>query len=298
MILPHRSLRIALQHAINTHELTKVMARLPRNSAVLASGIHNRLVGKLPDHFIWLIVQLIRLSFASSRLPAAWKRAIIAMLLKFETELHEPSNYRPISLLGCLGKLCERVVHGCLYDHLEAPHQWVFHNHISPFSTYAQRKRIVKRTPRLEKWLGRNRLEMNVSKTYIYTILTRSNKMVHAFTKTCKALIGSGLDYLALIVPCLSEPLRVSLQAIHNKTMHIIYKKSYDNHLDEFGQLSGCSHATSSFTRLPYAHIAAATRHINPLLLSLIRDFNSQNDAQKQSNTINSLQNSFSHTHI
>ena len=90
------------------------------NSAASASGIHNKLLRKMPEHFIWLVVHLINLSQASSRLPSAWKHAIIVMLPKTKVNLHDPSNYRPISLLCCLGKLCERVVKGRLYGHLEA----------------------------------------------------------------------------------------------------------------------------------------------------------------------------------
>ena len=105
---------------VTTAELKKLIARLPMNSAAGASGIHNMLLRKLPDHFIWLVVHLINLSLASSRLPEAWKHAVIFMLPKTKVNLHDPSNYRPISLLCCLGKLCEREVQARLYSHLEA----------------------------------------------------------------------------------------------------------------------------------------------------------------------------------
>ena len=105
---------------VTTAELKKHIARLPINSAAGASGIHNMLLRKLPEHFIWLVVHLVNLSLASSSLQVAWKHAVIVMLPKTKVDLHEPSNYRPISLLCCLGKLCERVVQGRLYSHLEA----------------------------------------------------------------------------------------------------------------------------------------------------------------------------------
>ena len=104
---------------VTTKELKKHIARLPKNSAAGASGIHNMMLRKLPDDFMWLIVHLTNLSLASSQLPTAWKQAIIIMLPKSKSNLHEPSNFRPISLLCCLGKLCERVVQGRLYSHLE-----------------------------------------------------------------------------------------------------------------------------------------------------------------------------------
>ena len=453
---------------VTTVELKKHIARLPMNSAAGASGIHNMLLRKLPDHFIWLVVHLINLSLASSRLPSAWKHAIIIMLPKTKVNLHDPTNYRPISLLCCLGKLCERVVQGRLYGHLEAggwltPQQsgfrrfrratdnilfltqkvqenlnkrkkvccfffdikkafdnvwhagllwklvcsdvpaylllWtaafladrvfqvrvnsalshrgqisagvpqgavlsptlfnVFINDIplegtpslsystlyaddlATYFTYttddtpALRMRITRHIKRLEEWLARNRLEMNVSKT-CYTVFTRSPKAkknydfrmnglpIHhdpqpkflgiimderanfdaqvehirskcstrlnviriiahkswklstrALTNTYKALIGSVLDYSALIAPCLSEVHMKSLQAIQNKALRVIHKRPFDSHSDELCQLSGCPLVSSRLSQLAHIHVAAA-QHFNPLISSLIRDYRSQ----------------------
>ena len=461
---------------VTTAELRKHIARLPMNSAAGASGIHNKLLRKMPEHFIWLVVHLINFSLASSRLPAAWKHAIIVMLPKTKVNLHDPSNYRPISLLCCLGKLCERVVQGRLYGHLEAggwltPQQsgfrrfrraadnilfltqkvqenlnknkkvccfffdikkafdnvwhagllwklvcsdvpaylllWtvaflpervfqvrvnaalshhgqisagvpqgavlsptlfnVFINDIplegtpslsystlyaddlASYFTYttddtpALRIRIAKHIKRLEEWLGRNRLEMNVSKT-CYTIFTRSTKAkkdydfkmngspIHhdsqpkflgiimdertnfeaqvdhirskcssrlnviriiahkswklntrALINTYKALIGSVLDYSALIAPCLSELHMKSLQAIQNKALRIIHKKPYDSHSDELCQLSGCPLVASRLVQLAHTHVAVS-QHSNPLISSLIRDYNLQISSIRRNN--------------
>ena len=52
--------------------------------------------------------------------PQTWKKAIVMPLYK-KDEKHFPSNYRPISLLSCVGKVFERIIfkniHNFLLDH-------------------------------------------------------------------------------------------------------------------------------------------------------------------------------------
>lgn len=52
---------------------------------------------------------------SSSSFPSAWKLANVCPIFK-KSDPSKPSNYRPISLLSCLGKLMERCVHKYLYN--------------------------------------------------------------------------------------------------------------------------------------------------------------------------------------
>ena len=81
----------------------------------------------LPDTFIANIALLVNTSLATSSIPATWKCATVIMLPKTKKNLHDPSNYRPISLLCCLGKLCERVVQCRIYMHLETNNSFIPH---------------------------------------------------------------------------------------------------------------------------------------------------------------------------
>ena len=47
---------------------------------------------------------------SQSIFPTAWKRANVTPIYK-KADPSLPSNYRPVSLLSCLGKLIERCVH-------------------------------------------------------------------------------------------------------------------------------------------------------------------------------------------
>ena len=52
-----------------------------------------------------------------SLFPSAWKRANVTPIFK-KGDPSEPSNYRPVSLLSCIGKVMERCIHKYLYNFL------------------------------------------------------------------------------------------------------------------------------------------------------------------------------------
>lgn len=53
----------------------------------------------------------------NSSFPTAWKRANVTPIYK-KADPSQPSNYRPVSLLSCLGKLMERCIHKHLYNYV------------------------------------------------------------------------------------------------------------------------------------------------------------------------------------
>lgn len=68
------------------------------------------------------LLHLFNLSYASQTLPSARKKAIIAPIPK----TGEGTQYRPISLLSCLGKTMERVLYARLEWKLRALHLHLF----------------------------------------------------------------------------------------------------------------------------------------------------------------------------
>ena len=59
----------------------------------------------------------MNISFNEGIFPEAWKVAnVIPIFKKGDKSL--PSNYRPVALLSCLGKLQERIVFKNLYNFL------------------------------------------------------------------------------------------------------------------------------------------------------------------------------------
>ena len=57
---------------------------------------------------------LFNRSFANGVLPSAWKDALVVPVYK-RGDRSQLTNYRPISLLSTVGKVCERVVYNKLY---------------------------------------------------------------------------------------------------------------------------------------------------------------------------------------
>ena len=63
--------------------------------------------------------------FTTGIFPSAWKTGKVIPVVK-KGSCHEPANYRPISLLPCLSKVCESI----FYDHL--------YRHVLPFMSPVQ----------------------------------------------------------------------------------------------------------------------------------------------------------------
>ena len=53
-------------------------------------------------------------------IPKAWKSATITIIPKKESNSNYLTDYRPISLLSCIGKLVERLIRNRLYFFLES----------------------------------------------------------------------------------------------------------------------------------------------------------------------------------
>ena len=70
-----------------------------------------------PDKIAKPLLIIFNESSQQSKYPSNWKSAIfISMVKKGDTSL--PSNYRPISLISCVGKLIERIIYKHAYNHL------------------------------------------------------------------------------------------------------------------------------------------------------------------------------------
>ena len=103
---------------VSLAELSVVIKKLKVGSSPGEDNIHNLFLKNLPTGALEKLLELVNLSLAEG-LPDAWKTASITMIPKKENNSNSPSDYRPISLTSCVGKLTERVVKGRLYKFLE-----------------------------------------------------------------------------------------------------------------------------------------------------------------------------------
>ena len=108
-----------LTSSVELFEVKAAIKKLRNTSAPGPTGIHNRMLRQLSDDFLLLLVQLLNLTLEQHTFPSLWKHARVSMLFKGKGRRDDPSNYRPISVTCCLGKLAERVIHHRIYTALE-----------------------------------------------------------------------------------------------------------------------------------------------------------------------------------
>ncbi|NQY31272.1 MAG: RNA-directed DNA polymerase, partial [Flavobacteriaceae bacterium] len=96
------------------HELEKALQKLKLNAAG-SDRVNNWFLKNLPSDILKILLFIYNKSWKQSHFPVKWKIASIIPILKAGKDPTNPKNYRPISLLSCLGKLMERLVYNRLY---------------------------------------------------------------------------------------------------------------------------------------------------------------------------------------
>ena len=71
------------------------------------NGIPNRALKHLPMRAVLLLVQIFNPILCTHHFPPVWKHARVISILKPGKDPAQLSSYRPISLLGTIGKLFE-----------------------------------------------------------------------------------------------------------------------------------------------------------------------------------------------
>ena len=94
---------------ITIKEVKSIIKQLP-NSSTGPDNIHNRCLKNHTDLLVKHLTTLFNVILEIGYIPNMWKKANIILLLKPKKDKQQPSSYRPISLLSCLGKLLEKIV--------------------------------------------------------------------------------------------------------------------------------------------------------------------------------------------
>lgn len=81
-----------------------------RNSSTGPDNVFNRCLKNYTESLIKHLAKLFNQVLVVGYIPNAWKTAYIILLLKPSKDKQQPSSYRPISLLSCLGKLLEKII--------------------------------------------------------------------------------------------------------------------------------------------------------------------------------------------
>ena len=102
---------------ISTNDLATEVRDLRPSTSCGVDGLTARLIKQAGPTILQPLLHVINLSIRLGIFPDSWKTGCITPLFK-EGDATDPSNYRPISILPCMGKLLERIIHTQLYAYV------------------------------------------------------------------------------------------------------------------------------------------------------------------------------------
>lgn len=102
-------------------ELNKAERALKKKIAPGLDGVTNEAIKMVAERQPNTLLTLFNQCIAERRFPDVWKEARLILLKKGDKSDDDPSSYRPICLLDCLGKLLEKILDNRIRQFLEEP---------------------------------------------------------------------------------------------------------------------------------------------------------------------------------
>ena len=108
---------------VSSAHVTLLIKALNPKKAAGPDKINHRLIKLLEGSLSTILSEIFTLSLRAGYIPKAWKQASVLVIKKPNKIASDPGNYRPISLLNCLGKLLETIVTSQLKSWAESNHK-------------------------------------------------------------------------------------------------------------------------------------------------------------------------------
>ncbi len=102
---------------VTEHDITDIILKLNVHKASGPDEFSHRMLKETATTICKPLCMLFNRSLLEGDYPSKWKKANVMPLFK-KGDRDQPSNYRPISLISCIGKVLERVVFKHVYNHL------------------------------------------------------------------------------------------------------------------------------------------------------------------------------------
>ena len=99
-----------LNSTLKISELNSAIRNLKPKKAPGPDGVSNDVLKHLGPIARKTLLEIFNCSWNKGLVPEVWKTAHLVPVLKKGKDKTNPSSYRPISLLSCVGKLMERVI--------------------------------------------------------------------------------------------------------------------------------------------------------------------------------------------
>jgi len=117
---PDVNLQHNLDVDITADEITKCINNLNCGKASGPDSVLNEYIKHSSSLFMPVYVKLFNRILSSGTLPESWLRGTIIPIYKNKGDIKQPENYRPITLLSCLGKLFTSIVNQRLTEYIES----------------------------------------------------------------------------------------------------------------------------------------------------------------------------------
>ena len=103
--------------SISTQEIKILLKNVDVSKACGYDGIGNKILKICADNITNPLCHIINESLSQGVFPSMWKFANVIPIFK-KNDRQDKLNYRPVSLLTCLSKICEKIVFIRLYNFL------------------------------------------------------------------------------------------------------------------------------------------------------------------------------------
>ena len=125
-------------------EVLKHLRNVDISKACGPDNITNKMLKMSAESLSHPLSKLINKIFSTHQYPTIWKFGTIVPIHKKDKKC-DPTNYRPVTLLSAVSKICEKVVFDRMFDHIKI-HDLLYHKQsgfVSGHSTHDQLMAIV-----------------------------------------------------------------------------------------------------------------------------------------------------------
>ena len=109
----------ALNNPINQHEISAAIKALKLNKSSGIDEIINEYIISTKHLMLPIYVKLFNIILNSGIVPSDWIKGNIIPIYKNKETKTDPANYRPITLVSCIGKVFTSIINKRLSTYLE-----------------------------------------------------------------------------------------------------------------------------------------------------------------------------------
>lgn len=117
--MSNEELNNEINQLISENEVTNAIKQLHNNKSSGEDNIKNEHIKFTADKMIPIYTKLFNIIFDTAIIPESWSVGVIKPIFKNKGDPTSPENYRPITILSCLGKLFTLILNNRLKSYLE-----------------------------------------------------------------------------------------------------------------------------------------------------------------------------------